>query len=247
VAKKLSDISKSVEAASSNFVSYLKNNITKEVFDIIANLSNETEVYIFSGVIRNFFLKKNDIRDIDLILSSEIDVESTFRGFEIRRNSYGGYKLLGNNTTIDLWYLKSTWALQFQPTLHFEIEKYIPYTAFFNFSSVIFSLNDQKFYATKHFLKFLRDKKIDVVYKPSANYRLCIINTFYYSDKYNLKIADNLKKHILLLAKSVDNDFESPQIKHFGKIIYSSIEIINRISNLKKENDEMILQKHSNF
>ena len=80
-----------------------------------------------------------------------------------------------------------------------------------------------------HFLRFLRDKKMDVVYKPNANYPLCVINTLYYSEKYNLKINENLKDYILFLHSKNNFDYENAQMKHFGKIIYTYEEIVKKI------------------
>lgn len=232
MAKKLSDIKKLVDSSASPFLDFLNKGVDNDVLKLLYSLTNYTDVYIFSGIIRNYFLESNTIRDIDIVLSQEIDVLSFFKDFHVKPNSFGGYKINVKNTTIDLWFLENTWAFKHQKTLNFELEKQIPSTAFFNFSSIIFSLKEKSFFYRKDFLRFLRDKKIDVVFKPNANNSLCIINTFYYSDKYHLKIAKKLKDHIKYLQNINSQNHEETQLKHFGEILFTNDEIELRLNTL---------------
>ncbi|HXS58678.1 MAG TPA: hypothetical protein VN726_21265 [Hanamia sp.] len=234
MAKKLSEIAKRVESSEILFYNYLFAHLNEQVRYLIISLSEQTEVYIFSGIIRNFFLNTSSNRDIDIVLEREVELETIFANCVIKKNSFGGYKIFVEDITLDIWFLQNTWALKTQPVLNFELEKYIPSTAFFNFSSIVFSLNKKEFYFTKHFLRFLRDKKLDVVYKPNANYSLCIVNTFYYSEKFNLRISDSLKHYIYDLYKKIGTNYQEIQIKHFGSILYSDEDISMKISSLNQ-------------
>lgn len=232
MAKKLADIKELVENSAAAFQSYLETNVDSEIIGVLNKLLKDTTVYIFSGVIRNFFLGIREIRDLDIVLSSEIDVEKYFKGFQIKKNSFGGYKMRKENFSLDIWVLEKSWAFQHQKTLNFEMDKSMPSTAFFNFSSIIFNLNEKTFYYTTDFLRFLQNKKIDVVYKPNFNYELCIVNSFYYSEKYHLKLSENLKSHITYLHGMNMGDFEKVQIKHFGAVLYSNSAIESKINML---------------
>ena len=232
MARKLSEIAETINSSVEQFLSYLDKNLDDEVNSKIKELSGKTNVYIFSGVIRNFFLNIGNVRDVDLILKDEIDITQIFSGFEIVKNSFGGFKISKNEILIDLWFLEKTWAFQHQKILNFDLDKYIPATAFFNFSAIVFSYNEKMFYYTDDFLKFLRDKEIDVVYEANANYSLCVVNTFYYADKCKLKIADKLKKHIIYLDRRFKNDYDYAQMKHFGTILYPKKEIEKRLESL---------------
>ena len=86
----------------------------------------------------------------------------------------------------------------------------------------MFSFNENKFYYTNHFASFLQNKKINLVFKPNANYALCVVNSFYYSDKFKLQLTDKLKKHLNLLHKTNAYKYEEVQIKHFGKVTYTN-------------------------
>ncbi len=236
MAKRLSDIQLKVDGEASAFYDYLEANLSDDIFRRINEIAAHTEIFIFSGIIRNFFLKLTEIRDVDIMLEQEVDIASIFESSAVRKNSYGGYKIDVAGVNLDLWYLRDTWALKHQGvmdfnTLHHLVE-HIPRTAFFNFSAVLYSFREQKFCYSKHFLRFIRDKSIDVVFKPNANDRLCVVNSIYYSRKYNLKLAKGLRKFIVQRNGSKQKDYEEVQQKHFGRILYSNGEVYNFIEDL---------------
>jgi hypothetical protein len=230
MAKRLSDIEKNINESVDSFIDYLRLNFNSKVIDLIGEISEVANPYIFSGVIRNYFLKKTNNRDLDLFVDRFFDIEPMLNRYEYELNSFGGYKVNIDGTKVDLWFLKDTWAIsKSQLSIDFELLKYIPHTAFFNFSSVIFSINEKKFFYTKHFVRFLRDKKIDIVYEPNPNEALCIVNTFYYHDILKLKLGNKLKTHIKKIANSKLKDTLNVQVKHFGNVLYSVEELNEKI------------------
>lgn len=235
MAKKLLDLQEKVNTSAKGFSEYLKSILDKSVFEIIENISKQTNLYIFSGIIRNYFLGIKEMRDIDIVLEDPINIEVFFSKHKTRKNSFGGYKIFIGKTRVDLWYLHNTWAIKYQKKMiDIPLEKYIPYTAFFNFSAIIFSFNENKFYNHNAFLAFLRDKEINFLFEPNANTSLCIVNTFYYSDKYKLKVSNKLMRYVIKMHKSGMRNYELIQKKHFGKILYTRKDIEQRILNLSK-------------
>jgi hypothetical protein len=238
VAKKLSDIEieKEVNSSHETFLAYLRKNLNPEAYTALHNLSSGCSLYIFSGVIRNFFLNISEpIRDLDIIVDCDCEIHNVFRGYDIKRNSFGGYKIDVNGFNIDLWCIKDTWMYRFQRVLEFDSSLFldIPNTAFFNFSSILFDLKNKTFIYKKDFIRFLRNKELDVVNEINPNYELCIVNSLYYSDKYKLTIGDNLKR--LIIARHFDiTDYSSAQEKHFGRVLYPNHEIKSRIQTLWK-------------
>lgn len=238
MAKEYSDIEKKIKESGPDFFVYLTSSLRdyKGVNEALEALSKKTEVYVFSGVIRNFFLKKSEFRDLDLVLKDEVNVEQVFEYADhIRKNSFGGYKIGIGELNIDVWYLKDTWALNYQKSLGFDLEKYVPSTAFFNFSAVIYSYRQKEFFYTKYFLNFLKYKKIDVVYKPNLNYNLCIVSTIYYSHKYKLVISNKLLKFITYLHRAGNQEYSEVQIKHFGKIVFSDEYLNEEITKMNEK------------
>ena len=233
MAKKLSDIEFTVKNSQEQFLTYLHENLNTEAYDSLCNLGNRCNVYIFSGVIRNFFLESTEeIRDLDLVVDCDRYINKVFHKYNIRRNSFGGYKIEINGLNVDLWCIKDTWMYKHQQVLEFDtLFRGIPSTAFFNFSSILFDFKYKTFIYKKEFIDFLRNRELDVVNKINPNYELCIVNSLYYSDKYKLTIGNNLRR--LIISRNFDiDDYTSVQKKHFGKIIYQNNDIKSRIQDL---------------
>lgn len=232
MAKKLSDIEKEIKLKSNDFYTYLERILSEEVLSFLSTITKLTNVYLFSGVTRNYFLnrKSERPRDIDFIIEDEIDFESLFTQYKIVKNSFGGYKFYIDGITVDVWLLEKTWGLNYgQLSLDFSLLENLPKTTFFNFSSIIYSLNDKTFIIGKPFLNFLYYKKLDIVLEANPLPSLCIVNSFYYSEKFDLKLSDKLINYIISNYKSHIDDFEYIQIKHFGEIKYNTDRLLRKI------------------
>lgn len=228
--KRLTDIKEKVEGASEDFFDHLNRIFDDQIKIPLNEIQYYTKVYLFSGLIRNYFLGIEDYRDIDIVLEKELDIDYFFGDREIRQNSFGGYKIFFESAAMDLWFMKNTWAFQnSRNTLNFQIEENIPNTAFFNFSAIVYCINWKKFHYTEHFLRFLKYRELDYVEAANANYGLCVVNTFYYSDKYKLKITKRLLELIRKFHVRNNFNYDSIQLKHFGKVIYSVEEIERRL------------------
>lgn len=232
--KLLSSISNIVNSCSEDFFDYLNDLLKDDIKIALHAIQKETRVYIFSGLIRNYFLATEEYRDIDIVLDKEIDVNKIFEAYEIHRNSFGGFKIFFESGPLDLWFLKDTWAFKQskQKEFDFKLEQKIPSTVFFNFSSIIYCINEKRFHFTKDFLMFLWSRELDYVKKENANYGLCIVNAFYYSQKYRLKISKRLMNLIRELDGNEVYDYKTIQIKHFGKIIFSEKLIKQKLTNI---------------
>lgn len=235
MAKKLSDIEKLIQKSSNNFFLHLNRILPQEVWNFLSEVQSKTNIYLFSGVIRNYFINKKfeKLRDIDFIIEDELDIISMFPTLDINRNSFGGYKININGLFIDLWVIKDTWGLNYgQLKLAFNQIQHLPNTTFFNFSSILYSLNNKEFIIGKPFLKFLKERKIDVVLEENPFPSLCIVNSFYYSEKYKIKISEKLKSYLYNNYQNNIEKFEETQMKHFGEIIYEKNELLKRINKL---------------
>lgn len=232
MAKTLNELEMFVESKSKDFYQYLVGLIPLELVNTISIISKKTDVYIFSGIIRNFFLNIRDIRDIDLVLEKKIDIHEYFVHSQIKENSFGGYKILYDTLPIDIWFAKDSWAYKVQNVFDFDLGKYLFKTAYFNFSAILYSINESKFYYSKHFLRFLQNKEMDIVFPINKNYDLCILNTIYYSEKYNLKVSKNLATEIFSYYYNSIHDFDKVQLIHFGKIKYDLLSIENFIKKI---------------
>jgi len=243
VAKKLKELKKFVESNSTSFNNHLYSRLSDDVVSFLKELNTKTKAYVFSGIIRNYFLNEETIRDLDLIIEYNENIPIYLESFSFKKNSFGGYKLNFASIQVDLWYINKTWAISdYQKIVNFYIPEYITSTSFFNFSSILFDLQSQQFIINNEFLKFLRDKRIELVFEPNPNVQLCIINSFYYEEKYNLRLGKKLQKYLVRKFKNIDQNFNMVQIKHFGKILYLDNEIKEKINRIESD----LLKKSKN-
>ncbi|MEX2411905.1 MAG: hypothetical protein WD607_11170 [Candidatus Paceibacterota bacterium] len=230
MAKKLSEIEQIVKDQELSFYLYITEITPKELNEFIIKAIEKVDVYVFSGIIRNYFLNRHELRDLDFVVEDISRIRELIENFEYRENSFGGFKINIGGMNVDLWETKNTWAFKYQNQIDYKLFRAIPNTSFFNFSSVIYHLNKKEFIFNKDFLRFLKSKELEISYSPNPNYQLCLLNTIYYSEKYRLTIGRELKKFLIEYSKSMDSNFSEVQIKHFGKVIYSESEIKDKIN-----------------
>lgn len=196
----------------------------------IEEISKHSSVYIFSGVIRDFLTGVIDIvRDCDIVINRGEEFKmplSLFKKTRYIRNQFGGLKIFGDNMSLDVWFLEHTWGIVKEgdtPDVHSLLKR-----TFFNFSSIVFDYTNEKFIYREEFEEFLKTNTMEVVYPLNPNNELCIVNTFYFSDKCGIAIGRSLKQWI---RSHYDEkmDFETVQTRHFQNIIYSNETVRKRV------------------
>lgn len=219
------DICKNIIAQEKSFKAYLMQFVLdKDCKNALEFLSNYTDIYIFSGLIRNFLIGEAlNCRDIDIVLGSIKDRSQIpfdfLKNSNYRKNSFGGFKIIHGSKEIDAWLLENTWGIinqKIEPTPTSLIN-----SVFFNFSAITYDYKNERFIFGKSFVKFLKNREIDVVYEENPNIPMCIINSLYYSMKYDLLIADNLKRWIIKNYNPMI-DYEQAQLKHFNQVVLSN-------------------------
>lgn len=222
---------------SNDFYAYFFDNIPKDISSFIRTLIAKTNVFLFSGVIRDYFVRPEikKFRDIDLIIEDDLRIELIFKDLVYHKNSFGGYKITFGEINIDLWVIKNTWALNNgQLKFNFDYIDSLPKTTFFNFSSILYCFKDKKFIIGKDFLRFIRDRKIEIVSAANPYPELCIVNSFYYEDKLQLPLGEKIKDYIHTNYHIYQDLIEPIQIKHFRQILYSREDIEKKIQFLYK-------------
>lgn len=212
-----------IDEQSSSFLFYLKTFLLDSYsWDLLEKISKQTDVFIFSGVIRNFLIGYYENRDLDIVVKDLDKIKLSYRDnkyISLRKNSFGGYKLQLGKLLVDIWDIKYTWGLH-KLSLSSTPDNLIR-TAFFNFSAIVFDFNNRNFIYDKEFLNFYVSQAIDVLYGENPNIPLCIVNTFYYSVKYFFSIKFNLCRWIIEHYEKNMN-FEYIQKRHFSKIILNN-------------------------
>ena len=141
------------------FARYLREEILDSISrDILYDIAQETNVYVFSGVIRDYFLgRKSNHRDIDLVNEKNIDWRDIYRRYrqhlKVKVNSYGGIKAQIGTLSIDLWTMQRTWGIVHKGVRN--TPQNLIRTAFFNFSAIAYRLDTERFYIHQSFAEFI--------------------------------------------------------------------------------------------
>ena len=214
----------------SAFQCYIDNVLHEnEMFDFFDFFSSQTDVYVFSGVIRDFLLGYNQYgenRDYDFVIRHFNDItfpRGLINGSACERNKFGGIKIVKGRSCFDVWGLEDTWGIVNKGEKDPDVFSLLQST-FFNFSSIVFDYKNSKFIIGDDFCKFYQTKSMDVVYKTNPYKESCIVSAFYYANRYDLIIGSRLKKWIVN-NYSKQNDYQSVQIKRFGRVVYNNKEI----------------------
>lgn len=229
------DINREIQSRASSFKFYI-NDILEEcgARALIDYVASKTEIYIFSGIIRNYLKGCHEFRDIDFVTKESIDIpEGILHCHFAVKNKFGGIKMRFNDVTIDLWSMKTTWGLMQKRKCRYTPHTLIT-TAFFNFSAIAFDYHRSRFVISDDFCNFYKNNIIDVVYPNNPIIGSCIVNTMYYKSKFDCRISRRLQKWIV--AHYDDNcDFVSVQNSRYGKILYEADMIKTFVELCKKQ------------
>lgn len=222
------EIAKGIKEQAKSFKLYLKDFVLDGYsWNIIEEVAATTKVYIFSGVIRNFFLGYWQNRDLDIVVENINNIKlskNILRNAIIKKNKFGGFKIELDKLVIDVWDIKKTWGLV-QEKKNPVPEELIK-TVFFNFSAIVYDFNDAKFIFDNEFCDFLHTKMLKVIYPLNLDIALCIVNTMYYCQKYEFNISIQLCEWIISNESFAnESDYISAQKRHFGEVKFSINEI----------------------
>ena len=215
--------------ADSAFLRYLSDEVMNPVaLAILGEIMAQTNVYVFSGVIRDYFLqRKQGLRDIDLVIEDEVDWLPIYRKYrydiKVKINSYGGLKVHIGDLCADVWTMQRTWGLRHKGVA--ATPQNLIRTAFFNFSAIAYSLNRRRFYIHKAFAQFIENREIGILYKENPNVPLCIVNTLYYYKELGMSLSTELCRWIVAHYSMFD-DYTTPQLAHWGCVRFSREEIL---------------------
>lgn len=194
---------------------------SNNVFDLVNNVADQVQTYVFSGLIRNFLLGYLDNRDVDIVVFDSQDIKlpiSLLRNVSIRKNKFNGYKIEAKHLTIDIWDIKNTWGI-LEENWEASADSLIN-SSFFNFSSILYDYNHGQFLVSNYFCKFLSTHIMEVVYEKNPRIQTCIVNALYYADKYEFIIGRSLREWVV---RHYDQnlDYRAAQLSRFNQVLYS--------------------------
>ena len=187
--------------------------------NLLEYITSQTDIYIFSGIIRNFLSGYIENRDIDIVIKDKIELpEYILHDIYVCNNKFGGLKLSYDDINIDIWEMEKTWGM-----IQNEHIKLTPYslikTAFFNFSSIVYDYNKRRFIISDDFCRFHEEGIIDVVFPKNPRTDACVVNTLYYAEKLGCRISEKLRRWVVN-HYDAQSDYGKMQISRYGSIIY---------------------------
>jgi hypothetical protein len=224
-----------IERQRKKFYKYLRKEILgKNYAKYVDDIAKRTNIYVFSGVIRDFFIQRYDRRDLDLVLEDfpegflgDFESDPNFVSEDI--NKFGGVKLVMKDLIIDIWRLKDTWGIK-KKKLDDNYAGSLTKTSFFNFSSIVFDYKQIQFLDYEKFEDFLNNRIMDVVYSHNIDNACCIVSALHYRKFYNFGISEKLARW-LRDKYNPKMDFKTVQIRRFGNVEFSPEEIKELILN----------------
>lgn len=216
-----SDIRQTINSQALSFGLYIDHRIRQAgISHLFHYVAERGDVYVFSGIIRNFLLGYLENRDIDFVISMHETLNipiRLLRGTTITKNKFGGVKIQKNGFNIDVWNIDSTWSVDAR------ISIYTPHsllkTAFFNFSSIVYDYHKKRFIYDDSFCRFKEKNIVDVVNVDNPFPSACVVSTLHYAATYEFEIGDKLRRWIV---KHYDQsaDFVNIQKRRYGTVLY---------------------------
>lgn len=219
----------------------------KESLDFWEHLNSVNRCYIFGGFIVDFLKKNRFHRDIDIVIENlnkeTIELINQFNGI---KNSFGGYKLNIGEVNVDIWAIKDTWAIRKMNYMNFDLFSILPSTSFFNSTAIIFSVQDNKLIFKNSFENYINNKFLDIIFEDNPYPELCILKS-YENFLDGAQLSDKLLKYIIDKFPNSYDNLNSAQLKHYGRIKYKSIELIEFYESLVAKNRKYKPQKKENL
>lgn len=190
-----------------------------DFINLINNLTLNFQVLVFGGFVRDFIYEsKLGSRDTDIVVNIENDIlfdciSSFIDNDKITINQFGGYKLILNNSNVDIWSTNETWAIK---NGYFTKEELLK-TVYLNIDAYAYDLTNNMFLED---CNHLRISTIDIAFPINPNEELNLARSLVLSHKYGIDISNAIKSKLreILNSKIKRTKFLKSQINHYGKV-----------------------------
>lgn len=190
---------------------------------VLYQLSNDGDLLLFGGGVRQFFEDGYQTmpRDFDIVVNtSTLDLSPYFNDQCFTKNRYGGFKLILDDLTFDIWNITSTWAFS-EKKVVYKIPADLTKTVFFNFDSIVCNLQSGEIYEGGYF-KAYNDKILDIVLYDNPFPELNVLRALAFKKEHNFQFSPELFQY---MSKWILNNFKNNlyiklllniQKKHYG-------------------------------
>ncbi|MDU1601569.1 MAG: hypothetical protein E6845_01295 [Clostridium sp.] len=134
---------------------------------LLTALENISNLVIIGGALRSALQENYKLRDVDLILDplKEYDIDKILlklNNTRYKKNRFGGYKVIFNTTTFDIWTIHDHWG--FKEKFYKENIENIEKTTLLNYDSLVYDYSNKILYSN-NYENCIRRKIIDMIGK----------------------------------------------------------------------------------
>ena len=113
--------------------------------------SRRGEPFLFGGAARDvFFRGRQEVNDLDIFVSGALSEEDFSSLGPVRRNRFGGYKLIAGGYDIDIWELERSLAFKWSATSFISVSNLLR-TVCFTTDAIAISFNGYRLIKSKDF------------------------------------------------------------------------------------------------
>jgi len=221
-----------------DFFSLMKN--YPQANDFIRKLQKNNQMFLFGGAVRKYiesgnnFFEDNLPRDFDFVLKKQYDfnLDDIFQSYNYKKNRFGGYKVILNNLTFDVWELSNTWAIK---NKYVELsEKKLCETVFLNIDAIVYDFHNKKLYDEKY-QEAKKKRCLEMVLEKNPCKELNLVRSMIFKQKYQMSYSDKLKavfEEYACMEKKLSDILYDIQIEHYGSERISHKSINEEITNI---------------
>jgi hypothetical protein len=214
--------------------------------------TNDIRAFLFGGTLRDFALhcRFKTPRDLDIVVDSEIDAVAEFIEKQqarlqsrlktnLRKNRFGGLKVMLHGHQLDIWQLKDTWAFQQNLVLPPLFER-LPQTTFLNLDAIVFELfpsgrrrGRQMF---EHgFFSGIEYETLELNLVQNPYPELCVARAIILAHTTGFKIGPRLSNYVSEAMKKFEPDLlESIQEHHYGVVRRGARDFVSALDLISK-------------
>ena len=177
-----------------------------EIHDALAELRKFGSIIVIGGILRDLVLSNNlEFRsDLDLVI--EPDNPDMLRRYLLAReaesNRFGGYSVRGRKWTIDIWFLKDTWANRNGLVRVKEFTDLLE-TTFFNCDAIIYDPSRGTISTRSGYFEDMAQRRLELNLEPNPNPIGNTVRAFRYSAQKGFSWGPRLSLYVSELLDRV--------------------------------------------
>lgn len=215
--------------------------------EFLDDLNTVANVYIFGGVVRDIALRgvRSFRSDIDVVIETDnSDYLNLIQQFYPEQNKFGGYRLLIEGWSVDLWEVDKTWAFAIGLKSYDSIDSLLE-TTITNWDSALYDWSNKKLIANENYVEDIQAGYLDVNLSENPNELGMIVKIlrFCADPNFNTLSGDSLR----YLRERTDK-FTFDEIYEYEKRSYNqrliSVTLYSRVVEALDHNSGDLLPAH---